>query len=226
MTDILDSLIDEPDTFELVRDQVAMLLSAEVDNQQQLAANEGKDPDQWKLRVYSEHSNPFEQYLNTPEERTPLINVWFDNDGVMESRSNTVADQTHEGTFNVDCFGRGYSRPDGSGHVLGDRESVLEAQRAMRISRAIVMAGINTYLQMPRGVVAQRMVESRTSFQPVQAGDQAHHVAGARMALRVRYNEASPQVKGEILEQISTTVEFKDTGEAVPKVKATYNVGE
>ena len=60
-------LIDKQDSFEIVRDQIAAILKTEITSQIALATTAGKpNPDDWKLRIFSERANPWEQFLNGP----------------------------------------------------------------------------------------------------------------------------------------------------------------
>lgn len=216
----ISTLIDKQDSFEIVRDQIAAILAIEVASQMVIASSELKNPDDWKLRIFSERSNPWEQFLNDQIDKSPLVNVWFDSSNFDMSSSNIVERQKSEGTFNIDCYGFGLSKDDGAaGHIPGDKEAALEAHRAIRLVRNILMAAIYTYLDL-RGLVWQRWIQSITVFQPQQDGLQIQNIVGARMAFRVAFNEFSPQVEGEILELLSAKVKRADDGEIV--IEADY----
>lgn len=215
------TLIDKQDTFEIIRDQIVAILVLETANQQALATLAGKDPDDWKLRIFMERSNPWEQFLNGPVDRSPLINVWYDNSGFDSASSNVIERQKTDGVFNIDCYGYGQSEDDiAGGHKPGDREAALEVQKALRLVRNILMAGENTYLQL-RGTVWGRWPQSATVFQPQQGERAAQQIVGARLTLRVTFNEFSPQVVAETLELLSVDVIRAEDGEIV--VEADYN---
>jgi hypothetical protein len=61
MAELIQGLIDKQDTSELIRDNIVSILASEVQSQMQLADDAGKDPLHWKLRIFKEASNPFEQ---------------------------------------------------------------------------------------------------------------------------------------------------------------------
>jgi len=203
---MIAELIDKTDGFEVVRDQIAAILAVEVANQQALAIAGGKDPDLWKLRIYSERSNPWEAFLNDEADTSPVVNVWFEN-ATYDGRASTVVErQKTEGTFNVDCYGLGVAQDvGGGGHIAGDQDAALAAQRALRLVRNILMAGEYTYLGA-RGLVWQRWPASATVFQPAIDALQVQQVVGARLALSVTFNEFAPQVPAETLELISAQV--------------------
>lgn len=217
---MIQTLIDKQDNFEIIRDQIAAILKLESTNQQALAVLAGKDPDDWKLRVFTERSNPWEQFLTKPTDRSPLVNIMFDNSTFDPKASNIVERQKSETVYNIDCYGFAVctDEPTG-GHKPGDRESAFETQRAVRLVRNILMASENTYLQL-RGTVWTRWPQAITSFQPQIDGRQAQQVVGARIALRVGFNEFSPQYVAETLELLTVDVKRLEDGQIV--VEADY----
>lgn len=209
----ISTLIDKQDSFEIIRDQIAAILAIEVASQMQLATDGGKDPNDWKLRIFTERSNPWEQLLNEQSDQSPIVNVWYDNSNFDPSGSNIVERQKTEGVFNIDCYGYGMSKDDGgSGHVPGDKEAAFEVQRALRLVRNILMAAEYTYLSL-RGLVWQRWPQSVTVFQPQIDARQIQQIVGARLAFRVVFNEFSPQVEAETLELLSVDVIRAEDGE-------------
>lgn len=221
----ITTLIDKQDTSEIVRDQIAQILADEVASQMALAVTAGKDPDDWKLRIFTERSNPWEQFLNPDEagfDDSPIVNVWFDNATFDPGASNIVERQKGEGVFNIDCYGYGRSKDDGAtGHIPGDKEAALEVQRALRLVRNILMAATYTYLNL-RGVVWQRWPQSITVFQPQLDGRQMQQMVGARLAFRVQYNEFSPQVESVELESVAVDVKRTEDGEIVAQAQYDY----
>jgi hypothetical protein len=118
--------------------------------------------------------------------------------------------------FNIDCYGYGISTGTIEGHDPGDARAALEAQRARRLVRNILMAGTYTYLGFPRregAVVWRRWLLSETAFQPQIDGRQVQHVQAVRLALQVEFSELSPQVPSVTLELISAQVKRTETGQ-------------
>lgn len=219
---MIAELIDKMDNFEIIRDQIAAILATEVANQMQLATDGGKNPDDWKLRIFSERSNPWEQLLNEQADRSPIVNVWFDNSNFDPAASNISERQKTEGVFNIDCYGYGISSDEvGGGHNPGDKEAAFEVHKALRLVRNILMAAEYTYLGL-RGVVWQRWPQSITVFQPQLDGRQMQQLVGARLAFRVVFNEFSPQVPAETLELVSVDVKRTEDGEIVAEADYDY----
>lgn len=218
---MIAELIDKQDSFEIIRDQIAGILTLETASQQALAITAGKNPDLWKLRVFTERSNPWEELLNSQADKSPIINIWYDNSNFDQRSSNTFERQKAEGVFNIDCYGYGQSHDVvAGGHNPGDKEAALAVQRSLRLCRNILMAAEYTYLGL-RGLVWKRWPQSTTMFQPQQGGQNILKIVGARMALKVDFNEFSPQVEGEDLELVSIDIKRAENGQII--VEADYD---
>ena len=216
----IDTLIDKTDTFEIVRDKIALILATETVSQQALAVTALKDPDDFKLRVFLERSNPWAEFENDPVDISPLVNVWFDTSNFDMSASNVMERQKSESVFNIDCYGYGKSEDDSEGgHNPGDRSAALEVHRCIRLVRNILMAAFYTYLEL-RGIVWSRVFRSINVFQPQIDNQTLQHVVGARCEFEVVFNEFSPQITPEILEEVSIDINRSDTGEIL--VEADY----
>ena len=216
---MIESLIDKQDTFEIVRDQIAAILVLESANQQVLATAAGKDPNDWKLRIFLERANPWEQWLNDQNDKSPIVNIWFDTLGFDPKASNVMERQKGDGVFNIDCYGIGISadKPAG-GHGPGDEAAAFASQKTYRLVRNILMAAQYTYLGL-QGLVGGRWPQKGTAFQPQIDNRAMPQVTGMRLALEASFNEFSPQVVPERLEYIA--IDVTDDQEAV-LVKADY----
>lgn len=219
---VINSLLENKDSFELVRDQIAIILKCNVEEQMTLATAGGKDPELWNLRIFTERSNPFEEFLNVVDgdPTTPIVNIWYDSQNFDRRKGNVNRQQQCDTIFNVDIYGYGIATADGAGHQPGDKTSALEAQRASRLVRQILMADINTYLHLPRGndrtetgFFAGRWVETIQSFQPEIDERPVQNVQGIRISFNTSFLEFSPQYVNETLEEIGLTVFRSETGE-------------
>lgn len=207
-------LIDKKDNAWTIRDEIAAILALESAKQQELATAGGKDPRLWALRVFIERSNPYAEFETAPEQldATPIVNVWFDSSSVQLGASDLVERQRLEGVFNIDVYGYGVSEESVTGHIPGDERAARELQRAVQLVRNIIHAGAYTYLGL-RGTVARRYAQTITAFQPQIDGRTVQQVQAARIALRVEFNEFSPQVQGQPLELIFVSVKRKENGQ-------------
>jgi hypothetical protein len=212
---MIDSLIDKQDNFEIIRDQISAILTTEVASQKSLAAAAGKDATLWDFKVYTERSNPWERYLNDMSELTPIVNVWYDNSNFDPAASNIVERQATDAVFNIDCYAVANSSDnEAGGHNPGDQEAAFAVQRVIRLVRNILMAAEYTYLGL-RGVVWQRWPQTVTVFQPQQDRANVRPIIAARVGFKVRFSEFSPQISGNALELLTTTVKRTEDGEVV-----------
>jgi len=228
MADTISFLVDKQDSFEIVRDQIAVLINENQAAQVILAAAE-PDPSLWKLRVYTERANPWELFIEDPADFSPIVNVWYESGSFDESKGDTIERQAHAGIFNVDVYAWAQSQGDGAGgHLPGDREAAFTAQRGARLVRNFIMASENAYLQLraidgPTGPgVWQRWLQSVTSFQPDQQNEAAHQVIAIRLAFRVEFNEFSPQAVTDDLELVSVDIHRASDGKLI--AEADYDV--
>jgi len=220
---MIPALIDRPDNIEVVRDKIALILATEIASQQALATAAGKDPDDWKLRIFTERSNPWEQFSNQDDDdRSPLVNVWIDSATYDRSASNVMERQKTDAVFNIDCYGYAVSSQDAAGgHKPGDREAAFEVQKALRLVRSVMMAAEYTYLGL-RGLVWGRWPQSVTVFQPELDGQTVQQIVGARLALRAEFNEFSPQVAESTLDFLSVDVVRSEDGQILVEADFDY----
>lgn len=222
---MIQTLIDKLDGFEQVRDAIVAILAAEVTSQKALATAEGKDADQWDLKIYSERSNPWADFLDAPDVSAPVVNVWFDNSNDNSAGSNVMERQDMTGVFNIDCYGYATSEQTPEGHTPGDEAAAKEAHRAARLVRNILMSDGYTYLKA-RGLVTGRRVRSVTAFQPEQQTASVQHVLAVRLSLNVRFSEYSPQYEGQPLEYLNIEVRRREDGSVYVVADYDYTPGE
>jgi hypothetical protein len=191
--DVLQNLIQKQDNFEIVRDQIAALLVVEVDNQMTLAT----------------HDN------------TPVVNVWYDSSNYPEDVGGTVHRQKTTSTYNIDIYARGIATQTAEGHTPGDLAATIAAQRALMLTRNILMCANNTYLQL-RGTVAKRWPTTVQAFQPEIDAEHTTQVRAHRITLSVEHNEFSPQYDGAPLEEIGVTIFRAETGQILAQADYIY----
>lgn len=225
---MIDTLIDKQDTFEIVRDKIAQILADESASQVALATAAGKpNPDDWKLRILTERANPLEMFLNfddgTPlADTSPVINIWYDGSNFDMAKSNIVERQGVTGTFNIDVYAYGQSADDGgTGHIAGDEAAAKEAQRALRLTRNILMSAEYIYLKL-KGTVWQRWIQSATQFQPQQESVTAQNISGARLNFQVTFNEFSPQITPVTLETVNVELKRAEDGTVLAVAEYDY----
>jgi hypothetical protein len=208
----LTALSTRRDNVEIIRDKLAEILLVESKGQQALAREAGEDPELYRLRVFTECSSPWDEYLTppTPDDQrkldaAPIVNIRWDESKVDPSSSNTIERQKVTGTYFLDCYGYGVARATPEGHDSGDETSALEAQRCARLVRSWLMAGAYNYLEM-RGTVWRRLCVGAKAFEPPIEQRSGQHVQGVRVSFAIDFNELSPQIEGVTLAGIDVTV--------------------
>lgn len=220
---MIDHLMNEHSTFEIVRDKIALILATEIESQMALATSEGKDPNDFYARVYTERTRTWEQFLNVPvSDTSPLINVMFDQSNFDGGSSGTVARQKSSTTYNIDCYGYGAAEGvSGGGQLTGDMLANFEVQKAIRIVRNILMAAEYVVLDL-RGVVWKRWITTINAFQPIIDSTPVQSVVGARISFNVDFNEASPQVTPTILNEVNVDVNRASDGQILTEANYDY----
>jgi hypothetical protein len=202
----LTTLLNTPDSFELIRDKLSSLLALEFANQVRLAAAAGVDPDKYRLRVYQERTAPWQEFFEEGADTSPLVNVWWDSSTFDKSTGNVVMSQKNSVTYNIDCYGYGIAADNpAGGHIVGDQAAAEAVQRAARMVRQVIMAAENTYLGM-RGTVWGRWIDSVQSLQVRAEAPNVQAVVAARVRVTVEATEVSPQTATETLELMALSV--------------------
>jgi hypothetical protein len=224
----ITTLIDKQDNNEIVRDQIAAILSIEKTNQIQLATDAGKpNPLLWDFDVFIERAKPWESLSKSDgsedgELKNGLVNVYFESDNFDSPGSDNIQTQKVRGTFFIDCYGQ-KSAVDTAGVIsAGDELSSYEVDRIARLVRNILMAGQYTYLGFDRGqIVTKRFIIRREKFFPDQRQDGFENVIGERLTLNVEYIETSPQAVLEILNTLITQCTRSSDGKILFEYQAT-----
>lgn len=203
---MLQQLIDKKDNFELVRDQIAIILATEVTNQKSLATAGGKNPALWDFKVYLERSNPLDNY-SSESDLTPVVAVSYYNSVFDGTKGDGTETQACTAQFNIDCYAIGKSGDSGTGQVNGDQVANESVQRIVRLVRNILEAPEYRWLNL-RGTVGKRKI-SKIEVQQAskQERDVTLNVAVATLALTVDMIETSPQYIGQPLEYTNVNID-------------------
>jgi len=213
---MIDHLLEAPDTFELVRDAIGAILLSEFENQKALAADAGKDPAPWSLKVCTERFDPWNGFALDEGALTvqpPIVHIAYDSDQYDPSASNAINRTKVDAIYHIDCYGYGIAEDVvGGGHKPGDREAIFEAHRAMRLTRQVLMASQHKYLGL-KGIVWSRRVQARNVFRPTEGGAVVPRVVGGRIDLMVGLSEFSPLNTYPELSRIALSVKRRGDGE-------------
>jgi hypothetical protein len=192
---MITELMNKNDTFEIVRDKIALILAKEIQGQQNLAVTAGVNPVDYRARVFTEAVTPFQMFMNAdgsnddPTDESPIINVSFDSSSFDKRAGSTVNRQKSSTNYNIDCYGWGMAQAERcGGSTMGGTLANFAVQRALKIVRNILMSAEYVTLEMD-GVVWDRWVDSITAFQPLIDNRPAINIVGARLAFNVNFNE-------------------------------------
>lgn len=221
----LQSLIDKRDNLEIVRDQVATILMLELQNQQQKALDAGRDPQEWRLRVFTERANCWGEFSSDDSgdddtgapafDPTPIVSILAHKVKYDRARSLPVVEQTADAVYEIGIYGCGVARTSAQGQVTAEREAADEVLRAYRLVRNILMSGHAANFALA-GVVGDHWLEEfEVMGQPNEDLDKPkfERVAAGRLLLSVAFLEFAPQFVGQPLDTLSAGVKRRETGE-------------
>jgi hypothetical protein len=201
----ITELIESPDTIEMVRDQIAALLSLELQNQYLLAIEKSAPrPQDYDVKVYVENSRPYD----AASEQIYLINILLPKITVPTSNPR-IGKQKEQATFYIDCAADGNSE----GNFRDDKSSTFRAWKIMRLVRRILMSDQYAYLGL-RGTVTSRTITVMEAGTPNTQAAQA--ITVVRSTLLVDFVEGAIEGPFVILEGIDYNVNA-DTGQVTAK---------
>jgi hypothetical protein len=200
---LVNELVTVPDNVEVIRDQIAAILSLEIQNQSALARKAAL-PDykgDFDIPVYVENGRPYEASGEMPLMR--FMNVLLPKVAVPQTNPRTGG-QKEKATFYVDCAACG----NDSGSFRDDKSASIRAWKVCRLARRILTADAYMYLGM-RGIVGSRTIVSMEAGSPDdrQESESAYEYAVIRIMLEVTFVERSIETRGEILEGIDFEID-------------------
>jgi hypothetical protein len=201
-TPMIPNLIDEPDVLEIVRDQVAAILSLELQNQFKLAQEKlGTNIKEFDIPVYVENGRPYESSGDKPIMR--FVNVLLPKVTVPQVNAR-VGNQKETATFFIDCAACG----NDDGNFRDDKSASIRAWKVCRIIRRILMSDVYMYLGM-RGTIGQRIIVSMEAGTPDYPKDNESALAYVviRVALEVTFLERSIESPSVIMEPIQFEID-------------------
>lgn len=212
-------LITERDGFEVVRDRLPEILAMETAAQQAQATAQSLNPDDWKFKVYSERTTPWEMFLGATPDTTPVVNITYDGGTFDKGRSNLNVRQNTTSLFNVDCYGCDHARETGGGHIPGDEAAAFEVHRIGRIIRRILMHPDYRNLGLETTYCNTRWLRSREVFAPRNAGIPLNKVLGMRLQLEVNHNEEITLAEEPTLAGFNVKFRHEPDGEVIAELE-------
>lgn len=203
----INERLNEPDAYEIIRDQIAGIIDVEMDNQFQLAIADS-DPvaEDYKVTTYIENDEPLA--AGSDLNIFPIVNIWLDQTR-DENGTSKVNKSTDTATYRIDLYAIG--NYDGK---FAGRKASLKAWKLARCVRRILKSDVYTYLLL-RGLVSSVGIKSMEGGAPNMA-DSAVKVAQVRITLDVTFDQDAPRTTGESMEIIPVTI-LDEFGQIVVK---------
>lgn len=210
-TSVIPGLIDlSENTIQIVIDKVGEILINESANQQALALADGQDPELYKLRVFADRFNPFD---NMKDNVTPVISIKESDDSKQMGVSANHGKQQKLLTLNIDCFGIGRAEQTAAGHRPADLDASQDCRRVANLVNKILKADINNNLQLDRKLVNSVNITGEQYFEPDFDSRQLGPIVVKRISLQCNVIDTPVINEGVPLEGIVVDVERGDSGE-------------
>lgn len=214
-------LIQGQDGFEAVRDAVANILATESVNQmvqaeEWNAANPTEpqlNPEDWRIRVFSERSNAVEMYRDADYVDSFIVNVFYDSSNTVLSQS-VQGNQVTTSRIMIECLATGVSEETADGHIPGDHIAFTRSHMVARICRRILMRSVYRQLALP-SIVRNRNMVNRKAYRPNQQNVPVEHVAGVAMQFDVSHNEGFDFEQLSLAEGALVTIRREPNGQII-----------
>jgi hypothetical protein len=198
----ITELIDTPDTLEIVRDQIAAILSLEIQNQYAIAKSQQvKNTADYNIPIYLENGRPYDVNGKDGKTLTRFVNILLPKVGVPESNPR-LGTQKERATFFIDCAACG----NDSGNFRDDKSAMFRAWRVTRLVRRILMSDYYAYLGF-RGIVSERTVTAMVAGNPDKLEDSALFWETIRVTFEVGFMEKAIEAQGVLLDGIDFEVD-------------------
>jgi hypothetical protein len=179
--------------FELIRDAIGRVLTAELANQKTLAGADGID-----INIFLERTCPLDK------EELPAINiVYADSDFTDET---TIVTSLADNKYLIECYVNSASDSTGD----GDKKAAVKLARIMGMIRAILMNSRYLYLDFSEKFIQTRRIKSITRTQPRIASDALNTISGTIEAHYLA-EEVTELETGTLEGYLNTVVKLSDT---------------
>jgi len=176
---LITELVKTPANAEKVRDQIAAILSMELQNQHRLALESGaEDAADYDIKIFADNSRPYD---TATKGLVSVINIALQDITVPKSNPR-IGGQKTRAAFEILCIANG----NDSGDFRDDMNAAFRAWKIMRLAWRVIMAEPYTYLGM-RGIVTHRAFAKLEAGAPGEQGAQAF--AAVRAPLEVHLAE-------------------------------------
>jgi hypothetical protein len=179
--------------FEMIRDAIGRVLTAELANQKTLASEDAVD-----IAVFLERTCPIDK------EELPLINIVYADTEFPEEP--TCMTSLGDNKYLVECYVNSESDPMGD----GDKKAAVKLAKIMGMIRTILMNNRYLYLDFSEKFIQTRKIRTITRTQPRMANDALNTISGV---IEVHYlaEEVTELETGTPVAYLDTVVKLSDT---------------
>jgi hypothetical protein len=193
MVNKITVLIKNPDSIEIIRDQVSAILKIECAAQYKMATDQGAaDAADYRIGIWKEKTRPW-QITEDAEKKNPfpLVNVSLMGFHADTPPGPVIGQKKYVGEIYLDCYASGeFDSEDQS----DDTDSAVKAWKIGRIVRNIILREQYSYLGL-RGIVRDFRITEVKTGDPRNNENSAQSVTICRLVLSFNYYEDSPQVE-------------------------------
>jgi hypothetical protein len=206
---LLTQLVPFSSNTQLVINKIAEILIYELENQQKMAALIGNDADDYNIRVYTDRSDPLDQFK---DDKTALVNVEL-ADNIVDLKATAIYGRQHESvTINLYIYALGQARETTTGHIPADYDASQKVKKVRNVINRILRADINSNLQLNRHIVNSVIIDSAQYLTPDFNNREYGSIVAMRIALRCNVIEEPLINFGVKLESIVIDIEKDTTG--------------
>jgi hypothetical protein len=178
--------------FELIRDAIGRVLTAEFANQKTL------DSDLPTINIFLERTQPLDK------EELPAINI------IYAESSQEVENTSFTTLFDNKYLIEVYTNGEEDESITGDQKAALLLAKIMGMCRAILMNNQNLYLDFTHKFIQTRKVQAITRTQPRIVTDAYNSISGA-LDMHYFAEETTELEEFEVEALLTTVVKLENT---------------
>ena len=211
----INELIDFKSGEQQVCDLIMGILTVELENQQLLATDAGKNPEDWNFRLFKDRARVLELFRSNVDaevvsNRNGVVNVWFERDDYDPSTSTQV-EHYRNGTFNIDCYGMGVTTSQDRGDTL----AATESKRVSHVIMSILLSEGYRQLGNDSLVWGSQRIRSKEVFMMEKDTTAYADIVCSRLSLDVTYNEKIIEESESVLLGINIKIDDHKTGDQI-----------
>ncbi len=211
---VLDSLVPYSSNIQLVIDRIAEILVYELANQRSLASQNGGNPADYDIRIYTDRFNPLDQFRG---DKRSLVNIELSDASTQTAITANHGKQQRSVTINLYVYSMGVARETVAGHIPGDKDASTKVKKDANLIERILKADINSNLQFDHptdraNILNSVTIQSSQYLMPDFDNRDFGHAVAERISITCNVIEQPMINNGVELESIVIDIEKDDTG--------------